>query len=269
MTLDLEMILVFGTLITGLIWLLDSLWWKKKRTSLVLGPDESRNSVPIAHDPWYVEYAKSFFPVLLIVLLLRSFVVEPFRIPSGSMMPTLLVGDFIVVTKYSYGLRLPVVRTRFLETGEPQRGDVMVFRFPENPREDYIKRVVGLPGDHVAYYNKALYINGEQVAMTELESYIGQGSGTVMTGARLAEEQLDNSRYNILFWPNRPSIEGEVLVPDGHYFVLGDNRDNSNDSRFWGFVPEENLVGKAVYIWMNWDHPAGKVDFSRVGTRIQ
>ena len=269
MTFDLEMILVLGTLITGLIWLADALWWRKRRISLVLGPDENRNAVPVAPDPWYVEYAKSFFPVLLIVLLLRSFVVEPFRIPSGSMMPTLLVGDFIVVTKYSYGVRLPVTRTKILDTGEPARGDVMVFRFPANPREDYIKRVVGLPGDQVVYRNKSLYINGELVATTALDSYIGVGSGTVMTGARLAEEQLGEVAHQILYWPNRPSIEGEVYVPEGHYFVLGDNRDNSNDSRFWGFVSEHHLVGKAVYIWMNWDHQAGKVDFSRIGTRIQ
>jgi len=267
MTFDLEVVLVLGTLVTGVVWLMDALWWRKARDAAQTVEPASGNMRP--PEPWYVEYSKSFFPVLIIVLVLRSFVLEPFRIPSGSMMPTLLVGDFIVVSKFSYGIRLPVTRTRVIPTGSPRRGDVAVFRYPENPREDYIKRVVGLPGDRVAFYNKRLFINDVAVEQRELAIYDGVGSGDVMTGATLAEETLGGVSHEILIWPNRPSVEGEILVPEGHYFVLGDNRDNSNDSRYWGFVPQENLVGKAVMIWMHWDFGDRSSDLGRIGTRIR
>ncbi|OOG27213.1 signal peptidase I [Thioalkalivibrio denitrificans] len=269
MTFDLELVLVLGTLLTGAVWLLDSLVWRKHRKAVAAEevPAEHGNGRP--SEPWYVEYSKSFFPVLLIVLVLRSFVIEPFRIPSGSMMPTLLVGDFIVVTKYSYGIRLPVTRQQIIPTGLPERGEVAVFRYPENPREDYIKRVVGLPGDRVAFYNKQLYINDEPVPQRELNTYMGAGSGAVMTGARLSEEALGEVPHQILSWPHRSSVEGTWEVPEGHYFTVGDNRDNSNDSRFWGFVPEENLVGKAVMIWMHWDFGDRSADLGRIGTRIR
>jgi signal peptidase I len=268
MTFDLELVLVLGTLVTGVVWLLDALWWSRQRV-LPSGeaPPDTANARP--PEPWYVEYSKSFFPVLLIVLVLRSFVIEPFRIPSGSMMPTLLVGDFIVVSKYSYGIRLPVTRHRIIPTGLPERGDVAVFRYPENPREDYIKRVVGLPGDRVAFHNKTLLINGEPVPQQPVGIYEGAGSGAMMTGAEVLEETLGDTTHQILTWRKRPSVEGETVVPEGHYFVLGDNRDNSNDSRFWGFVPEENLVGKAVMIWMHWDFGDRSSDLGRIGTRIR
>jgi signal peptidase I len=274
MTFDLELILVLGTLVTGLVWLADMIWWRKSRMAQVeeTGPQRDKRAAKAAakaREPWYVDYAKAFFPVLLIVLVLRAFVAEPFRIPSGSMMPTLLVGDFILVNKSSYGIRLPVVRTRIIETGQPQRGDVAVFRYPANPREDYIKRIVGIPGDRVGFYDKRLYINGDIVPQEVLGTYEGEGSGAVMTGARLMEERLDGVTHQVLAWPDRQSAEGEVVVPEGHYFVLGDNRDNSNDSRFWGFVPEANLVGRAMFIWMHWDHAAKAMDLGRLGTRIQ
>ncbi|SEP99585.1 signal peptidase I [Ectothiorhodospira magna] len=265
MTFDLELILVLGTLITGLIWLADVLWWRRLRRAGA--EDTGKGGRP--PEPWYVDYARSFFPVLLIVLVLRAFVAEPFRIPSGSMMPTLLVGDFILVSKYSYGIHLPVVRTRVINTGLPARGDVAVFRYPENPREDYIKRIVGLPGDRVAFYGKQLYINDVPVEQIFLSRYEGSGSGAVMTGAHLMEERINGVSHQVLLWPDRPSVEGEIIVPEGQYFTLGDNRDNSNDSRFWGFVPEENLVGKALFIWMHWDHGAREMDVSRLGTRIR
>lgn len=267
MTFDLELVLVLGTLVTGVVWLLDALWWSKARKAPVPVEGESRNARP--PEPWYVEYSKSFFPVLIIVLVLRSFVVEPFRIPSGSMMPTLLVGDFIVVTKFSYGIRLPVTRQLIIPTGLPKHGDVAVFRYPENPREDYIKRVVGLPGDRVAFYNKTLFINDRPVTQREIGVYEGRGSGDVMTGATLLEETIGDVTHQILIWPNRPSVQGEILVPEGHYFVVGDNRDNSNDSRYWGFVPQENLVGKAVMIWMHWDFADRSAELGRIGTRIR
>jgi signal peptidase I len=187
------------------------------------------------------------------------------------MMPTLLIGDFILVNKFAYGLRLPVLDTKIVPVGEPQRGDVVVFRYPKNPAQDYIKRVVGLPGDEVAYRNKTLFVNGEPVAMQSLGRYIGAGSGRDMTGAELKQEDLPGASHQILQRSTAyfvPQGEGVWEVPEGHYFVMGDNRDNSEDSRYWGFVPEANLVGKAFLIWMNWDGRNGGIDFGRLGTVI-
>jgi signal peptidase I len=216
-----------------------------------------------------VEYAKSFFPVILAVLLLRSFLVEPFRIPSGSMMPTLLVGDFILVNKYAYGIRLPVLNTKVLDLGSPERGDVVVFRFPKDPQVDYIKRVVGVPGDHVAYQDKTLYVNGEKIPQIPAGSYVGTGSGLSMSGADRRREALGAVEHDILVASRAPGVSADVVVPEGHYFVMGDNRDNSNDSRYWGFVPDENLVGRAFMIWMNWDSAAGGVAWNRIGDSIE
>jgi len=277
MSLDLELILVIGTAVTGLIWAADAAvrrtrrreQWVAQGAGAGAGAQAGPATGEDRKEPWYVEYSRSFFPVLLIVLLLRSFVAEPFRIPSGSMMPTLLVGDFILVNKFAYGLRLPVVYTELLEMGEPSRGDVAVFRFPKNPSEDYIKRIVGLPGDHIAYYDKKLYVNGQLMEQEPIGIYRGEGSGRVMNGARRLEEHLDPVVHDILIRPNHPNVEGDYRVPEGHYFVLGDNRDNSNDSRFWGFVPEDYLVGKAFVIWMNWDMQAGDMDLSRIGETIE
>jgi signal peptidase I len=276
MNIDLELMLVIGVLLTGGVWALDTwLWAPARRRQVMLDASAAGGSQGAAvgeaegyKEPWYVEYSKSFFPVLLIVLLLRSFVVEPFRIPSGSMMPTLLVGDFILVNKFAYGLRLPVLHTKVVEIGEPKRGDVVVFRFPRNPAEDYIKRVVGLPGDRIAYYDKVVYVNGKPMNQSPLGTYHGVGSGSVMDGAGAREEQLEDVRHQILVRPDRLNVEGEYVVPPGHYFVMGDNRDNSNDSRFWGFVPEENLVGRAFLIWLNWDIKGGVFDPARIGDRI-
>ena len=204
--------------------------------------------------------------MILIVLLLRSFVVEPFRIPSGSMMPTLLVGDFILVNKFAYGIRLPVLDTKIIEVSKPERGDVVVFRYPENPSIDYIKRVVGLPGDRIGYYNKQLFINDIPVPQTGWETYVGEGAGSAMTGAKVRVEKLGQVTHKILIDTSRGTVEGKFIVPEGHYFMMGDNRDNSNDSRYWGYVPEENLVGKAFMIWMSWD---GGINFGRIGDDIE
>ena len=223
----------------------------------------------IAKEPLLVEYARSFFPIILIVLLLRSFLMEPFRIPSGSMMPTLLVGDFILVNKYTYGIRLPVVNKKIIDMNAPQRGDVVVFRYPKDPSLDYIKRVVGLPGDRIGYVQKQVYVNGKPVEQEAKGNYTGLGAGLSMSGAELRIERLGGAAHDILIVPNQASIEGEVKVPAGHYFVMGDNRDNSNDSRFWGFVPEENLVGKAFMIWMSWDSANGGVGWNRIGMHVQ
>jgi len=263
MSFDIELFLVVGSLVSGLVWLTDILFLQKLRSG---GEPEKENEK--AAEPWYVEYSKSFFPVLIIVLVLRSFVAEPFRIPSGSMMPTLLVGDFILVNKFSYGLRLPVLHTRVTTGDAPERGDVIVFRYPKNPSVDYIKRIVGLPGDHVAYYNKQLFINGHAAGQVVEDEYINIDPQQARPGQLYIEEDLSSIKHDMLIDENRLSIEGEYVVPPGSFFVMGDNRDNSNDSRFWGVVPEENLVGKAFMVWMNWDFSGNSLDLSRVGNRI-
>ncbi len=252
-------ILVLVTALSGAIWLVDHLAFGRKRKA------EGRK------EPILVEYARSFFPVLLFVLVLRSFIAEPFRIPSNSMMPTLLTGDFILVNKFAYGIRLPAIDTKIIPIGEPERGDVVVFRYPKDTTQDYIKRVVGLPGDVVEYRNKVLKVNGKVVANVQQSTYVGLGSGREMTGAELRTEQLGEVEHDILIDPRiqrGPLGEGRWVVPEGHYFAMGDNRDNSQDSRYWGFVPEKNLVGPAFLIWMNWDGKNGGIDFSRIGTVI-
>ncbi|GAB4360015.1 MAG: signal peptidase I [Methylohalobius sp. ZOD2] len=254
MDFDFEFFLLAGTLISGMIWG-GWLWWFRKSGE--------------AKEPLVVEYAHSFFPILLIVLVLRSFVVEPFRIPSGSMMSTLLVGDFILVNKFVYGIRLPVIHTKVIEVSEPERGDIVVFRYPNNPSVDYIKRVIGLPGDHIAYYNKKLYVNGEPVPLKSLGTYVGVGQNQRYNGAMMYQEKLGEAQHQILVMPGQSSVEGEYVVPQGHYFVMGDNRDNSNDSRYWGPVPEKNLVGEAFFIWMHWEPSNPGVIFDRIGTVLQ
>ncbi len=275
MNLDFPTLLVAGTLFTGLAWLLDVMVFapKRRRAADALiergaAPDSDQVHKTLK-ESMLVEYCKSFFPVILIVLLLRSFLVEPFRIPSNSMMPTLLTGDFILVNKYAYGIRLPVLNNKIVEIGEPERGDVVVFRYPRDPSTDYIKRVVGLPGDRVGYYNKIIYIDGEPVGQVPAGVYIGVGSGIAMSGASERQEQLGDVLHDILVMPRTPGLEGEYVVGENEYFVMGDNRDNSNDSRYWGPVPESNLVGKAFRVWMNWDGANGGVDWDRIGMKIK
>ena len=273
---DLELALLIGTLITGVVWLLDKMYLGDKRRKRAL--EKSYNAVHSQdaveprskeyREPWFVDLCKSFFPILLIVLVLRSFVAEPFRIPSGSMMPTLLHGDFILVNKFSYGIRLPVWHKKILSTGAPQRGDVAVFRFPNNPADDYIKRVIGLPGDHIAYRNKKLYINDKLIAQQENGTYQGVGANSVMNGAKILREDLDTRPHDILIKKIGFGTPGEFTVPQNHFFVMGDNRDHSSDSRIWGFVPEENLVGRAFLVWMNWDFSGKNFNFKRVGKKI-
>lgn len=245
-----------ATVITGVVWGGYRLYLKYRAPAVV--PKE----------PLLVEYARSFFPIILIVLLLRSFLVEPFRIPSGSMMPTLLIGDFILVNKFTYGLRLPVLNTKVVDINEPQRGDIVVFRFPKDPTVDYIKRVIGLPGDRIAYYNKQLYVNGKPAKQISLGLYQGFGQGANMTGSERKLEDLEGLEHSILINDAAFSMEGVYMVPSGQYFVMGDNRDNSNDSRYWGTVPERNLVGKAFFIWMNWDWQHKGIGFERIGTAV-
>lgn len=271
-------IMVSAVFITGIIWLLDAYVLAPKRRSAANalsaqseGGTEALSEAKekLLKEPVMVEYARSLFPVILAVLVLRSFLVEPFRIPSGSMMPTLLVGDFILVNKFAYGVHLPVINSKIIDVGKPERGDVMVFRYPKNPSIDYIKRVIGLPGDKVAYYKKQLFINGVPAKQNGQESYTGVGAGVSMSGAKLRQEHLLGVDHDILIDESRGTLEGEFTVPEGQYFVMGDNRDNSNDSRYWGFVPEENLVGKAFMVWMNWDSKANGVAWERLGNSIQ
>jgi signal peptidase I len=229
---------------------------------------EAKNRVLL--QPWWLDWTAGLFPVIISVFFLRSFLVEPFKIPSGSMIPTLLVGDLILVNKFTYGLRLPVLNVKITEGTAPQRGDVMVFRYPPKPSLDYIKRVVGLPGDTVAYINKRLTINGQPVATNALPEFF---DGDAMRYFKQFEEALGDKKHNLLNDDERPafvpgadnfagrdgclySVEGVTCkVPQGHYFMMGDNRDNSLDSRYWGFVPEKNIVGRAFFVWMNFGNP--------------
>lgn len=261
MDYDFSFFLLLATVLTGVIWGGYLLWYR-------LRPDARRTGQA---DPVLLEYSRSFFPILLIVFLLRSFLVEPFRIPSGSMMPTLLIGDFILVNKFTYGIRLPVINKKIVTMDEPRRGDIVVFRFPKDPTVDYIKRVIGVPGDRIGYFHKQVYLNGEPLKLTPLGDYEGSGQPDGLRGGeQLLEEDLLGVRHDILLTKNAPPLkEGEFVVPPGHYFMMGDNRDNSNDSRFWGFVPEENLVGKAFFIWMSWDANKPGIAFSRLGTILQ
>jgi signal peptidase I len=263
MIFDFSFILVAATVLTGVIWGIDSWLFKPQRVAAVTANGGAPDSV---REPVVVEYARSFFPVILIVLLIRSFLFEPFRIPSDSMMPTLLDGDFIFVNKYAYGLRLPVINSKVVAINSPQRGDVIVFRLPSDPSTNYIKRLVGLPGDHIVVRDRQLFVNGERMPMRLDGVYQGHGH----TGARIGFEQLGAAEHEVLYLMDRYTRDYEQTVPEGHFFFMGDNRDNSRDSRFpeVGFVPERNLVGKAVRIWLNWDWPDAPL-WSRIGDPIR
>lgn len=254
--MNFALILFSLTIVTGIIWSIDHFWARKRRPAG-------------ASDPWWVEYGGSFFPVILAVFFLRSFLVEPFKIPSGSMIPTLLIGDFILVNKFTYGVRLPVINKKIVELGSPQRGDVMVFRYPPDPSLDYIKRVVGLPGDKLSYRDKRLSINGQEVVQSQIEDYLDPDrlyytprfseklgpvdhAILVETDAPAFVRQIGNFPYRENCTYNVQGVD--CVVPAGHYFMMGDNRDNSQDSRFWGFVPDENIVGKAFFVWFNFSN---------------
>ncbi|MFO1355909.1 MAG: signal peptidase I [Gammaproteobacteria bacterium] len=250
--MDFSLILVLATLATGLV-------WGAHRAYRAMGCPAS------TAEPVVVEYARSFFPVLLLVLVVRSFLFEPFRIPSSSMMPTLLTGDFIFVNKYTYGLRLPVLNTKIVDIGEPRRGDVIVFRLPADPSTNYIKRLVGLPGDTIRYANDHLVINGQPVP----DELRGIYNDELQPGSILLQEQLGSVSHQILLIPGGAGRgDGTFVVPPGHYFMMGDNRDNSQDSRFIGPIPEANIVGRAVRIWMNWDFRS-MPRWGRIGGRIE
>jgi signal peptidase I len=266
MIFDFSFYLFTAVVFTGGVWLLDRWWLKPRRNVVIQSSTQTHQGVEVSRkgeEPVIVEYSKSFFPVLLIVFLLRGFVVEPFRIPSGSMLPSLFIGDFILVNKFAYGIKLPIVNYKLIELDQPERGDVVVFRYPRDPSLDYIKRVIGLPGDHIAYYNKVLYVNSKPVD----REFVGQYKGPGQTYANEYVEKLKEGEHAILLLPARPNnLQGEYIVPESTYFVMGDNRDNSNDSRVWGPVPESNLVGKAFMIWM---HYSDEWHMERIGSLIK
>ena len=272
--MDFATMMVIALTVCGVIWALDArLWAPRRRAALAAasaagtGPLAEQDRQRITKEPLLVEYARSFFPVILVVLLLRSFLVEPFRIPSGSMIPTLWVGDFILVNKFVYGIRLPVVNMKVIDIGSPKRGDVVVFRFPEDPSVDYIKRIVGLPGDRIAYHDKTLFINGVAAPQQYVGPYTEVSTGIPLP-AKLQVESIQGVEHKLAVHPDYFGRldAGEWQVPEGSYFAMGDNRDNSNDSRAWGFVPERNLVGKAFMIWMNWSN--GGITWHRIGDGI-
>ncbi|RON54808.1 signal peptidase I [Pseudomonas frederiksbergensis] len=281
MSLNFPLLLVIAVFVCGLLALLDLVFLAPRRRAAITSYQGSVSQPDVVvveklnKEPLLVEYGKSFFPVLFIVLVLRSFLVEPFQIPSGSMKPTLDVGDFILVNKFSYGIRLPVIDKKVIEVGDPQRGDVMVFRYPSDPNVNYIKRVVGLPGDQIRYTaDKRLFVNGESIA----EQLVGSEPGT-LGSAELYEEKLGAAEHQIRKEMSRyrATPDHTWTVPAGHYFMMGDNRDNSNDSRYWddpnipkdllGMVPDKNIVGKAFAVWMSWPEPklSHLPNFSRVG----
>lgn len=248
MDFNLELVLTIIVLVTGAIWAIDALFFAKKREGEKV--------------PFYVEHSKSFFPVLAIVLILRSFIAEPFQIPSSSMVPTLKVGDFILVNKYTYGIRLPVIRTKILDINEPKRGDVVVF-FPPKDKRYFIKRLVGLPGDHITVKNGQLSINGKLQQQTTLFGYPAYQPRLLET-----EENLWGVKHKMhrLTPAGSLSVDFETTVPAGEYFMMGDNRDNSSDSRVWGTVPEKNIVGKAFFVWLHWKNWSSLPNFSTAGS---
>ena len=283
-----SLLLFLATVVTGIYWVAERFYFLpqrhqaamaldantlKRQTELAnmgitqVDRDTGEAKIRLIMQPWWLDWTAGLFPVIIVVFLLRSFLFEPFKIPSGSMIPTLLINDLILVNKFHYGVRLPVINLKVLDVDSPQRGDVMVFRYPPKPSLDYIKRVVGLPGDEVAYLNKKLTINGKPLSKTALPDFFDEDS---MRYAKQFEEVTTNNKhYRLLNDDDRPafipgaddfpykqncrySSEGVVCkVPEGQYFMMGDNRDNSLDSRYWGFVPEKNIVGKAFFVWMN------------------
>lgn len=250
MNLDFPLLLSCGVLLMGTVWLLDLVWLSRRRAK------RSQERGQPVNESLIVEYSKSFFPVLFVVLILRSFLVEPFQIPSGSMLPTLEVGDFILVNKFAYGIRLPVINLKVVDVGNPKRGDIMVFRYPGNPKVNYIKRVIGLPGDRISYKDKTLFINGAKANQV----LVGE---KWFPHSELRTEQLGDVSHSIYLDVGTPPTDVDVVVPANKYFMMGDNRDNSNDSRFWGFVPEANIVGKAFAVWLHWDTFFSVPSFSR------
>ena len=280
--------LFLGMLLAIIIVLIDLLFFSKNSSESDIKVTEKRStfrkicyfliflkfskSEKYSHRPKVVQWSIELFPVLLLVLVFRGFIFEPFRVPSNSMMPTLLTGDFILVNKFNYGFRLPIVNSKIIDFSKPERGDIIVFRYPNYEHSaaysgvDFIKRVVALPGDTISYEKDQLTVNGETVDYRKIGAYQGVDSGKAMSGYRHIRELIDQADYDILLHPLGHSRElSKTTVPEGHYFVMGDNRPHSSDSRFWGYVPENYILGKAIGIWMHWDWNHNTMQFSRIG----
>jgi len=276
---DITLITVFVALLAGTIWAFDA-WGrvpKKTRRQVNERVDEPQKGTGERvtgekgrpqQKHVFVQFSRRLFPVLVVVLLIRTFVIEPFRIPTESMMPTLRDGDFILVNKFIYGIHLPIINQIIVDVDSPDRGDVAVFRYPKDPDIEYIKRVIGLPGDRISYRNKILSINGKVMAQEGYGVYEPLRAGTTLSSARVFDEDLEGIKHALLIDEDKPVLNFDYTVGENEYFVMGDNRDNSNDSRFWGPVPEENLVGRAFMIWMSWDSTLGKITWSRIGQRV-
>jgi len=250
--MNFALILVILTALSGLIYLLDVLLWSKKRSA-----EQKPRRI--------IEYARSFFPVFVIVLILRSFFFEPFRIPSGSLEPTLKVGDFVAVNKFAYGLRLPVLETKIVNIANPKIGDIVVFRWPPDTSFDFIKRVIGVGGDKIGYHNKVLTINGKEAKQQFVEYTVDDSSGSPVAKYK---ENLNGVEHFIYVRPDASGTDFDIVVPEGQYFMMGDNRDDSADSRFWGFVDDANLRGKAFVVWMSWNSSTYNVRWSRIGKML-
>ncbi|CAN5430833.1 signal peptidase I [soil metagenome] len=257
MNFNFELILFCAVIVSGVIALLDAAFFTPRR---------QKNK--LKKSPLIIDYARSFFPILLLVFSARSFAYEPFRIPSGSLKPTLLIGDFILVNKFYYGIRLPVTQTKIFSIGEPKRGDIVVFREPPTESRDLIKRVIGLPGDHVSYKEKILYINGKEIPQ-QFEKYSTDEENNVGPWEVVQkQENLFGIKHRIYQIPNKENDDFDVIIPTGKYFMMGDNRDVSADSRSWGFLPEENIIGKATRVFMSYDTPKHPIRWDRVGKKI-
>jgi len=269
MNFNFELILFYAVIISGLIALFDIIFLAKRRKLAHAAKTKGMANPPEIKLPMIIDYAWSFFPVLLLVFMLRSFVYEPFRIPSGSLEPTLSVGDFILVNKYHYGIRLPVVHKKIYSINEPKHGDIVVFRWPPNPSINFIKRVIGVPGDHISYINKTLYVNGQSMPQEfKADSMDRDEEGRDWK----VEERIEDFfgvKHSIYQNNLIPKYDfNDVIVPEGMYFMMGDNRDNSADSRVWGFVPEENILGQANYVWMSWNSHDHSIRWKRLGKAI-
>jgi len=272
-----EYVLTVITIVSGVVYLLDKLLFVRIRKHRYARIKEKRMVMNANEEeylskgmPVIIDYSRSFFGVLLLVLILRSFIFEPFRIPSGSLEPTLLPGDFILVSKFDYGIRLPIINKKVIHIHEPKRGDIVVFHWPVNPKVDFIKRVVGVPGDTISYVNKVFYVNGEEAKQDYQETvpYLHESGNTI--DAVKSQENLAGVKHEIYQFPSRP-IENftNLTVPAGMYFMIGDNRDDSADSRIWGFVPEDHIVGKPLYILLSWDQQSMNLRWKRSGTAVQ
>jgi len=270
-----ETVLTFAVVIFGIIYLLDCLFFKKIRkqrleAALAEGELEEHQHKFLKGMPVLVDYSRSFFFVLLIVLVVRSWIAEPFRIPSGSLEPSLLTGDFILVDKFAYGIRLPVTNQVIIPIGKPKRGDIAVFHWPVNPKVDFIKRVVGVPGDKISYLNKVFYINGVEAKQTFVakDEYLLENG--VETPALRKQEDLLGVKHEIYNFPSRPAFDfKDIVVPEGMYFMIGDNRDDSADSRIWGFVDEKYMVGRPLIVLLSWQKQDHKVRWSRSGSKVK